>query len=103
MNVRVGPYWAGGEVVLAALAAAALAAAPLAASVMTSATFSGSCSIATWQVGNLTATPPARFAASSSMAGLNVRSFIEITCHDGFDFQAAWVSFSSNIGPYVCP
>src|SRR5271155_4635938 len=74
-------------------------AAPLAASVMTSATFCGSCSMATWQVGSLTATPPDRFAASSSMAGLSVRSFIDITCHEGFDFQAAWVNFSSNIGP----
>jgi hypothetical protein len=33
------------------------------------------------------------------MAGLKVRSFSEITCHEGFDFQAAWVNFSSNIGP----
>src|SRR5262249_15590345 len=66
-----------------------LAAACFAASVMTSATFSGSCNIATWQVGSLTATPPARFAPSSSMAGCRVWSFVEITCQEGLFFQAA--------------
>src|SRR6516165_4172019 len=70
-----------------------------AASVMRSATFCGSCSMATWQVGIEIATPPAFFAPASSIAGLSVRSFVAITCHDGFDFQAACVSFSSNIGP----
>ena len=49
----------------------------------------GSCSMATWQVGSEIVTPPAFFAPASSIAGLRVRSFVAITCHDGFDFQAA--------------
>jgi len=55
--------------------------------------------MATWHVGIEMAAPPDFFAAASSMAGLSVWSFVAITCHDGFDFQAACVSFSSNIGP----
>jgi hypothetical protein len=51
---------------------AAALALPLAASVMRSATFCGSCSMATWQVGIEIATPPAFFAPASSIAGLSV-------------------------------
>jgi hypothetical protein len=70
---------------------------------MRSATFLGSCSMATWQVGRAMDFPPAFLAPASSMAGLNVRSLVEITCQDGFYFHAAWVNFSSNIGPQICP
>src|SRR6516162_4781549 len=47
-------------------------AAPFAASVMRSATFCGSCSMATWPVGTEMATPRAFFAPASSIARLNV-------------------------------
>src|SRR5262249_6975254 len=70
-----------------------------AASVMRSATFCGSCNMATWQVGRSTAFPRAFSAPACCIAGIKVRSFVAITCHEGFDFQAACVSFSSNIGP----
>src|SRR5262245_35592144 len=69
-----------------------------AASVMRSATFSGSCNMATWQVGSETDFPSAFSAPARSIAGARVRSLVAITCHEGFDFQAACVTFSSSMG-----
>jgi hypothetical protein len=66
---------------------------------MTAATFTGSCNMLMWHVSTVVVTAPILLAADSSIAGGSIRSFVEIMAHDGLVFQAATVSFSSNVGP----
>jgi hypothetical protein len=70
-----------------------------AASSMTAATVDGSSSIDIWQVATVVVAAHIFFAAEASIAGGSIRSFVETIAHVDFVFQAATVSFSSNIGP----